>query len=58
MGKFIWGRIVIILIHDLFSDILHEDGVRLNILGKRELLPPAVQQAARSAEDMTRHNDR
>jgi ditrans,polycis-polyprenyl diphosphate synthase len=43
---------------NLPSDILDEYGVRLNILGKKDLLPPAVQQAARAAEEMTRHNDR
>lgn len=28
------------------------------MVGKKELLPEAVQKAARKAEDMTRHNNR
>ena len=46
------------MISNTCSDLLDQDGVRLNVLGKKELLPLAVQKAARTAEDMTRHNDR
>ena len=38
--------------------LLDTHGVRLNVLGKRELLPLSVQVAVRKAEDLTRHNDR
>jgi len=40
------------------GDLLHEYGVRLNVLGRTSLLPPNVQAAIRKAEDMTRDNDR
>jgi len=40
------------------GQLLDTHGVRLNVLGKTELLPPSVQAAVRKAEDMTRHNDR
>ncbi|KZT02389.1 Di-trans-poly-cis-decaprenylcistransferase [Laetiporus sulphureus 93-53] len=40
------------------GELLDEFGVRLNVLGKTELLPPRVQLAVRKAEEMTRHNDR
>ncbi|TFY60319.1 hypothetical protein EVJ58_g5234 [Rhodofomes roseus] len=40
------------------GDLLHEYGVRLNVLGKTSLLPPNVQAAIRKAEDLTRDNDR
>ncbi|KAF8641724.1 hypothetical protein AX16_009843 [Volvariella volvacea WC 439] len=38
--------------------LLDEYGVRLNVLGRKELLPPSVQEAVRRAEDLTRHNTR
>ncbi|KII88333.1 hypothetical protein PLICRDRAFT_175932 [Plicaturopsis crispa FD-325 SS-3] len=38
--------------------LLDEYSVRLNVLGRTELLHPTVQDAIRKAEDMTRHNDR
>ena len=38
--------------------LLDTHGVRLNVLGKTELLPASVQAAVLKAEDMTRHNDR
>lgn len=41
-----------------YSDLLDEYGVRLNVIGKKELLPESVQRAVRKAEDMTRHNNR
>ncbi|KAL4064152.1 Decaprenyl diphosphate synthase-like protein [Scleroderma yunnanense] len=37
--------------------ILDRYGVRLNVLGKRSLLPPNVQVAIEKAERMTRHNN-
>ncbi|EIN06968.1 dehydrodolichyl diphosphate synthetase [Punctularia strigosozonata HHB-11173 SS5] len=40
------------------GEMLDRYGVRLNILGRKELLPPRVREAARKAEEMTRHNDR
>jgi ditrans,polycis-polyprenyl diphosphate synthase len=40
------------------SELLDEWGVRLNVLGKTELLPESVQRAIHRAEDMTRHNTR
>lgn len=40
------------------SDLLHQYGVRLNILGRTSLLPPNVQAAIRKAEELTRDNDR
>ncbi|EPQ57752.1 Di-trans-poly-cis-decaprenylcistransferase [Gloeophyllum trabeum ATCC 11539] len=40
------------------GSLLHEYGVRLNVIGKKELLPERVQAAARKAEEMTRYNDR
>jgi len=39
-------------------DLLDEHGVRLNVVGKIELLPQSVQRAIRKAENMTRHNNR
>jgi ditrans,polycis-polyprenyl diphosphate synthase len=39
-------------------DLLDEHGVRLNIVGKIELLPQSVQIAVRKAENMSRHNNR
>jgi ditrans,polycis-polyprenyl diphosphate synthase len=38
--------------------MLDRYGVRLNVCGRKELLPPRVQEAARKAEEMTRHNDK
>lgn len=40
------------------SELLDEYGVRLNVLGRTELLPERVQQAVKKAEEMTRHNDK
>jgi len=40
------------------GDLLEEYGVRLNVIGKVELLPESVQHAVRKAECMTKHNDR
>ena len=39
-------------------DLLDEHGVRLNVIGKIELLPQSVQRAIQKAENMTRHNNR
>lgn len=40
------------------SALLDEYGVRLNVLGRKELLPEGVQRAVEKAEKLTRHNDR
>ncbi|KAL0955687.1 hypothetical protein HGRIS_001911 [Hohenbuehelia grisea] len=40
------------------GDLLDEYGVRLHIIGRKELLPESVQAVARKAEEMTQHNDR
>lgn len=39
------------------SEDLGKRGLRLNVLGRRELLPPAVQEAVEYAENLTRHNN-
>ena len=41
-----------------YSDLLDEYGVRLNVIGRKELLPATVQNAVEKAENMTRHNER
>jgi len=38
--------------------VLKKHGVRLVVLGRTELLPPAVQAAVRKAEDLTKDNTR
>ncbi|KAH7906657.1 Decaprenyl diphosphate synthase-like protein [Hygrophoropsis aurantiaca] len=38
--------------------LLEQYGMRLCVLGKRELLSPAVQAAAEEAENRSRHNDK
>jgi len=40
------------------GELLDQYGVRLNVLGKTELLPERVQKAVAEAEALTRHNDR
>ncbi|KAI0087328.1 Di-trans-poly-cis-decaprenylcistransferase [Irpex rosettiformis] len=40
------------------GELLDQYGIRLNIIGKKDLLPPAVQAAVKKAEDMTRHNNK
>jgi len=40
------------------SDLLDQYGVRLNVIGRVELLPKSVQTAVHKAENMTRHNDK
>lgn len=40
------------------SGLLDEYGVRLNVVGRIELLPENVRNAVHKAEGMTRHNDR
>jgi ditrans,polycis-polyprenyl diphosphate synthase len=40
------------------GSLLSRYGVRLNVLGRTELLPPAVRAAVHKAEDMTRTHDR
>lgn len=42
----------------LGRDLLEEYGVRLNVIGKTELLPESVQRAAQKAESITKHNNR
>ncbi|KAF8548175.1 Di-trans-poly-cis-decaprenylcistransferase [Imleria badia] len=39
------------------GELLDKHGVRLNVLGRRELLPQSVQAAVEKAEKMTRHNN-
>ncbi|KAH7927801.1 Di-trans-poly-cis-decaprenylcistransferase [Leucogyrophana mollusca] len=38
--------------------LLDKYGVRLNVLGNKSLLPPAVQAAVEEAEGLTRHNNK
>ncbi|KAF5378350.1 hypothetical protein D9615_008762 [Tricholomella constricta] len=40
------------------GDLLDQYGVRLNVVGRTELLPESVQEAVRKAERMTQHNNR
>ncbi|KDQ31462.1 hypothetical protein PLEOSDRAFT_1075531 [Pleurotus ostreatus PC15] len=40
------------------GSLLDQYGVRLNIVGRKDMLPEDVQVAARQVEDMTRHNTR
>lgn len=40
------------------GELLDRHGIRLNVLGRKDLLPPRVQDVVRRAEHMTRHNDR
>ena len=42
----------------VLRDLLEKYGVRLNVLGKTELLPLSVQEAIHRAEEITRHNTR
>ncbi|KAF8967372.1 Decaprenyl diphosphate synthase-like protein, partial [Flammula alnicola] len=49
------GKLVELCEH---GDLLDEYGVRLNVVGKTELLPESVQKAVQEAEGMTRHNNR
>ena len=37
---------------------LHEEGVRINHLGRLDKLPDALQEAIRESVELTRHNDR
>ena len=39
-------------------EVLDQYGVRLNVLGKIEMLPEAVQRSVRTAQDMTKNNTR
>ncbi|TFY79330.1 hypothetical protein EWM64_g4680 [Hericium alpestre] len=41
-----------------YGNILQQYGVRLNVVGKKEMLPENVLKAVRKAEDMTRHNNK
>ncbi|THH26741.1 hypothetical protein EUX98_g7446 [Antrodiella citrinella] len=40
------------------GELLETYGVRLNVIGKTELLPERVQAAVKKVEGLTRHNDR
>ncbi|KAL6300239.1 Di-trans-poly-cis-decaprenylcistransferase [Sparassis latifolia] len=40
------------------GQLLDEYGVRLNVLGRKEMLPERVQVAVKQAEEATRHNTR
>ena len=40
------------------SGLLDQYGVRLNVIGRTEMLPKPVQIAVHKAENMTRHNDK
>ncbi|KAG5652311.1 hypothetical protein H0H81_005461 [Sphagnurus paluster] len=40
------------------GDLLDQYGVRLNVIGRIDMLPEQVQSAVRKAERMTLHNDR
>lgn len=42
----------------LDRELLEQHGIRLNVVGRKDLLPPAVQAAVQQAEEMTRHHDR
>lgn len=39
-------------------EMLDEYGVRLNVLGRIEMLPENVQKNVRIAQDMTKQNDK
>ena len=52
------ARFFLLSIFMPFSDLLDEYGVRLNVIGKKSLLPISVQRAVEKAESLTRHNDR
>jgi ditrans,polycis-polyprenyl diphosphate synthase len=41
-----------------YRDLLDQYGVRLNVIGRKDMLPPDLQQVIQQAEDMTRHHDR
>ncbi|KAI0701314.1 Decaprenyl diphosphate synthase-like protein [Cytidiella melzeri] len=40
------------------GELLEQHGIRLNVVGRKDLLPPAVQEAVKKAEDLTRNNDK
>ncbi|TFK73809.1 Di-trans-poly-cis-decaprenylcistransferase [Pluteus cervinus] len=40
------------------GSLLAEYGVRLNVLGRKELFPESLQKVIQQAEEMTRHNNR
>ena len=48
----------LVLILPFPSELLQQYGVRLNVLGKKELLPASVQAAIREAEQLTAKNNR
>ncbi|KAL1720108.1 Decaprenyl diphosphate synthase-like protein [Schizophyllum commune] len=40
------------------GDLLQQYGVRLNVVGRKDMLPDSVREAVHVAEEMTRNNDR
>lgn len=41
-----------------FSEMLDQHGVRLNVLGRIEMLPENVQKSVHVAQELTKKNDR
>ena len=41
-----------------FREVLHKRGVRLNVLGKIEMLPEGVQKSVRISQEMTKNNNK
>ena len=41
-----------------FREVLHQHGVRLNVLGRTEMLPGGVQKSIRIAQEMTKNNNK
>ena len=41
-----------------FREMLDKYGVRLNVLGRIEMLPESVQKNVHIAQDMTKKNDK
>jgi ditrans,polycis-polyprenyl diphosphate synthase len=40
------------------SELLEQHGIRLNVIGRKDHLPPNVQAAVKKAEDLTRNHDK
>ena len=40
------------------SELLDQYGVKLNVLGKIDILPENVQRSVRIAQEMTKNNDK
>jgi len=58
MGKSItiWRACSLTYVFFCTSELLERYGVRVNIIGRVEMLPEDVQEAVRHAENMTRQN--